>query len=151
VTTATTPLKLVWGALPRSTGQHNATVTTSEELLQVLDRIHTDAINRDLAQRVDAWSGTWTIGGLGLPDPLVQFLVGNHHRASLRWFSGDDCYQATDPDLPLLPETILYDRGGTVDEMKPEETRTTLETVKHILTAYLDTGARPMDVAWTTL
>lgn len=107
MTTATTPLNLVWGALPRNTGQHSATVTTSEELLKVLDRIHTDAITRDLAQQVDAWTGSWTVGEPGLPDPLIQFLVGDPHRASLRWLGDDDSFQATDPDLPPLPETVL--------------------------------------------
>jgi hypothetical protein len=151
MTTAATPLNLVWGALPRNAGQHQANISTREELHAVLARIHADALARDLAQQVDVWAGSWKVGDPDLPDPLIQFLLGDPHRASLRWLSEQGAFRAVTPDLAPLPEPIRYDRGGTADDMEPEDTRLTPATVQHILDVYLQTGSRTQDITWIAL
>jgi hypothetical protein len=148
--TAPTPVTLAWGALPGG-GQHQIKVATTEELTAALDHIHAEVLARGLAQQVDAMTQGRTITPYGEPDPLVQVLLGHPDRGSVRWNEGDDCFQAIDPDLPPLPEPIIYDNGGAADPMDPEYTRLSPASTRQILNAFLLTGKRPTDVTWISL
>lgn len=151
MSTSAIPLNLVWGALPRGRGQHEATLTSSQELNALLERIHTEFLARGLAQQIDAWPGNWKVTDPGLPNPFIQFLLGHPERGSVLWHEGENSFQATDITLPALPEAIIYDNGGAADPMDPQATRITPATVRHILTTYIATGHRPQDITWTTL
>jgi Immunity protein Imm1 len=151
MTTTLTPLTLAWGSIPDSDDQFEATVATSTELATVLARIHAEAMARGLAQQVDAWLAESDISDDDLPDPFIQFVVGDPHRASLRWLGTDTSFQAVDPHLPPLPEPITYDNGGAADPMDPAATRITFSTVQRILDSYLHHRTRPQDIAWITI
>lgn len=152
MTATSTPLSFAWGSLPDNDDQYEATAATSDELRAVLARIHAEALIRGLAQQVDAWpAGSSIDPDDALPDPFIQFLLGDPHRASLRWLGDEASSQATDPDLAPLPGPIRYDRGDTADDMEPADTRITPATVEHILDVYVQTGSRPQDITWIPL
>jgi hypothetical protein len=151
MSTSAVPLHLVWGALPRGRGQHEATVSSSQDLRALLERIHAEFLDRGLAQQIDAWPGDWKVTDPGFPNPFIQFLLGHPERGSLLWHEGDDSYQAADSNLPPLPGAIIYDNGGAADPMDPEATRITPDAVRDILATYIETGRRPQHVTWTTL
>jgi len=152
MTAMLTPLRFAWGLNPDDDEQYEATVATSEELATVLARIHTEALRRGLAQQVDAWAANASTDPEDdLPDPFLQFVVGDPERASLRWLAADTQLQAIDPDLPPLPEPITYDNGGAADPMDPAATRLTLTTVGHILDVFLRQGNRAQDVTWVAI
>jgi hypothetical protein len=152
MTVTPAPLRFAWGSQPDTDDQYEATASTSEDLRAVLDRIHADALARGLAQQVDVWAMDSTSDpDDDLPDPFLQFLLGHPERASLRWLSDEGSFQATDPALTLLHEPIRYDRGGTADDLKPEESRLTRESVAHILDIYLNHGERAQDITWSII
>jgi len=152
MTTMLAPLRFAWGLNPDDEEQYEVTVATSEELATVLARIHTEALTRGLAQQVDAWAANASTNPEDdLPDPFLQFVVGDRDRASLRWLGADTQLQAVDPELPPLPEPILYDNGGAADPMDPAATRLTLTTVLHILDVFLRQGQRAPDITWVAI
>jgi hypothetical protein len=125
-------------------GRPAQTVTGVEELDTVLDGIERDGrpVTVDLfdPERDDPWGDR----------VLIQIGVGHADR-SFVMFDADGAW-GLEPALPLAPDPVWFDYGGTPTEYGPSRTRITPAAARQAAREFLDReGARPTCVEWTTV